>query len=376
MRQSGAMETDRILDLTDLATAAGPFLSVRLTTEPAVENAGPRSHLRWQGLRQELLADGVPDDLLALVDPFVVDAHRWGRVLHVVVTGEGGVFVEHLDRQDGSDEREARYEWLPWTIPVLAARQRRVPHLVVLTDRRGADLVVVRRDGVELDAEVTASEEPIPRVAQSDWHAWAEHRYQQRAENSWERNAGEVATEVVRLARWAQPRVIFVAGDVRAVQFLRDDLPSDLAALVRVVDGQRLRPRGNGGVTGDVTEVLDADHDDELAALLARFAEESGQRDRAVAGFDQTIAALAAGQVETLLIAEDPGDEAEAWFDADPAHLAVSEAAAAALGWSGLRPGRRREAVVRAAIGTGAEVRVIPRGAGPAEDVGALLRWR
>lgn len=369
------METDRILDLADLTTASGPFLSVRITTEPAVPNAGPRSHLRWHGLRQDLVADGVPEDLLDLVGPFVEDAHRWGRVLHVVVTGEGGVFVDHAALQDGPEERAARYEWLPWTLPVLAVRQRRVPHLVVLTDRRGADLVVVRRDGVEIDAEVTATEEPIPRVAQSDWHAWAEHRYQQRAENSWERNAGEVATEVIRLARWADPRAIYVAGDVRAVQFLRDDLPTDLAALVRVVDGERLRPRGSGGVTGDVTDLLDAEHEAEVAALLARFAEESGQRDRAVAGFDQTIAALAAGQVATLLIAEDPADDAQAWFGSDPARIAVSETAGEALGWSGLRPGRRREAAVRAAIGTGADVRVVPRGAGPAEDVGALLRW-
>ena len=369
------MDTDRILDLTDLATVSGPFLSVRLTTEPAVPNAGPRSHLRWHGLRTELVADGVPEPLLDRVDPFVEDAHLWGRVLHVVVTGEGAVFVDHAARQEGPDERAARYEWLPWTIPVLGERQRRVPHLVVLTDRRGADLVVVRRDGVEVDEEVTASAEPIPRVAQSDWHAWAEHRYQQRAENSWERNAGEVATEVVRLARWALPRAIYVAGDVRAVQFLRDDLPEDLAAIVRVVDGERLRPRGNGGVTGDVSELLDAEHDAEIATLLARFAEESGQRDHAVGGFDQTIAALAAGQVATLLVAEDPDDATEAWFGEDPMRVAVSEAAGAALGWSGLRPGRRREAVVRAAIGTGAEVRVVPRGAGPPEDVGALLRW-
>ena len=369
------MDTDRILDLTDLTTASGPFLSVRITTEPAVPNAGPRSHLRWHGLRQELVADGVPQDLLDRVDPFVEDAHRWGRTLHVVVTGGGGVFVDHAARQERPDERAARYEWLPWTIPVFAARQRRVPHLVVLTDRRGADLVVVRRDGVEIDTAVTATEEPIPRVAQSDWHAWAEHRYQQRAENSWERNAGEVATEVVRLARWAEPRTIYVAGDVRAVQFLRDDLPDDLAARIRVVDGERLRPRGNGGLTGDVTELLDAEHEAELAALLARFAEESGQRDRAVAGFDQTIAALAAGQVATLLVAEDPDDEVDAWFGDDPSRVAVSEAAGEALGWTALRPGRRREAVVRAAIGTGADVRVIPRGSGPAEDVGALLRW-
>lgn len=367
------METDRALDLSDLATAEGPFLSVRLTTEAAVPNAGPRSHMRWHGLRQDLLSDGVPEDLLELVDPQVEGAHRFGDLLHVVVTGEGGVFVEH-GSQAGSHEREARYEWLPWTIPVIEARQRHIPHLIVLTDRRGADITVVRRDGVESGFEVTGSHEPIARVAESDWHAWAERRYQQRAENSWETNAGEVATEVTRLARWAEARRIFISGDVRAVQMLRDDLPADVATLVAVVGGERTNADGSGGVSIDVPAALDAMYSDEIEGVLARLAEGSEQRDRAVQGFDQTIAALMAGQVDTLVISEDPADEAEAWFG-QPEQIAATEATGEIFGWNGLRPGRRREAVVRAAVATGAAVCVVPIGSGPEEDVGALLRW-
>lgn len=369
------METRRPLDLSDLVAASGPFLSVRLTTEAAVPNAGPRSHMRWHGLRQDLVADGVPQDLLELVDPFVEDAHRWGETLHAVVTGEGGVFVEHEKRRGASEERSARYEWLPWTIPVLRARQRHVPHMVVLTDRRGADMTVVRRDGAETAVEVTATEEPLKRGAAGGWQAWAEHRYQQRAENSWQHNAGEVATEVARLARLHEPGAIFVAGDVRAVQMLRDGLPDLLSSLVTVLEGERFNADGSGGLTESIDEALEEMHERELADLLEALAAASAHHDRAVEGFDQTIAALAAGQVGTLLLAADPDDDIEAWFGSPPSQIAVSEAAGDVLGWHGLRPGRRREAVVRAAVGTGASVRVVALGAGPAEDVGALLRW-
>lgn len=372
---SGYMETDRLLDLDGLLGADPPFLSVRLTTEPAVPNAGPRSHLRWQGLRTSLATDGVPETLLERVDPLVDEAHRWGRVLHVVVSSDGQRFVEHVPDPDDGDVAEGRYEWLPWILPVIASRQREIPHVIVLTDRRGADLIAVRRGGEEILEQVQASSDPITRVAQSSFAGWAEHRYQQRAENSWESNAGEVATEVARISRWAGAEFILVAGDVRAVQFLRAALPDDVDRLVRVVGGERQNEGGSGGVHADVDAFVREQVEAQTAALLARFDEESGQRDLAVEGADQVIGALAAGQVATLLLADDRTDEREAWFGQTPAAIAPSEDAGATVGLGPLRPGPLRDVLVRAALGTGAEVRVLPRGAGPAEDIGALLRW-
>ena len=364
----------RSLPLVRLVEAEGPFLSVRLATEAAVENAGPRSHLRWWRLREELLRDGVPEAMVAAVDPVVQDAHRWGDVLHVVVTATGERFVEHADVGE-ADVALGRYEWLPWLLPVFAARQRSVPHLVVLTDRRGADITAVGAGADDVREAFTASEEPASRTAQDGFGAWAEHKLQHWAENTWEHNAGEVAVEVARLARAVGARVIVVAGDVRAVQFLRDDLAPDLAALVRVAGGERPNADGSGGLTGGaapfVREVVEADR----RALLARFDEELGQGDRATQGADEVLGALGAGQVEALLVSDVPEDAREAWFGAQPSQVAPTEASAELLGFGG-RPGRLREAAIRAAIGTGASVHVLPRGAGPADDLGALLRWR
>ncbi|MFM7719327.1 MAG: hypothetical protein ACKO8G_07590 [Actinomycetota bacterium] len=364
----------RLVPLEGLVAAEGPFLSVRLATEPAVANAGPRSHLRWRRLREDLLRDGVPDELVGLVDAPVEDAHRWGDVLHVVVTSAGELFVEHADA-DEADVALARYEWLPWLLPVLAVRQATLPHLVVLTDRRGADITAVRRGGAELLETFTASEEPAQRTAQDGFGAWAEHKLQHWAENTWEHNAGEVATEVERLARLVGARLILVAGDVRAVQFLRDDLPGDLASLVRVAGGERTNADGSGGLTGGAAPFVREAVEAETRALLARFAEEIGQGDRAVQGAEEVLGALSAGQVETLLIADLPGDERQAWFGASPSQVAATEASAELLGFRG-RPGRLREVAARAAVGTGATVRVLPSGAGSADDLGALLRWR
>ena len=361
-----------LVTLEDLATARGPFLSVRLTTDGAVENAGPRSHLRWWGLRDDLLRRGAPEQVVAPVDALVPEAHRYGRVLHVVVTGDGATFAEHA--RDGSrDVAEGRYEVLAWTLPVLATRQREVPHLLVLADRRGADITAVRRGGALLE-DVEATEEPLTRQHKGGWADLNERRYQRRAENSWERNAGEVAVEVARLARWADAAVILVAGDVRAVQFLRDDLPGDLATLVRAVGGERWNADGSGGIHVDVDAVLDALAAEATRALLDRFAEARGRGDRAAEGADDVAGALRAGQVDTLLLADDAADARVAFFGDDPHAVATTAAAVRALGFEA-REGRVREALVRAALGTGCAVRVIEPTDGPAEGIGALLRW-
>src|SRR5690606_27450817 len=65
-------------DLSDLARLVqrpGPFLTVYLGTDPAVENAGPRSEQRWRTCRQDLEEQGAPEDVLATVDPLVAEAH-------------------------------------------------------------------------------------------------------------------------------------------------------------------------------------------------------------------------------------------------------------------------------------------------------------
>lgn len=352
--------------------APGPFLSVRLTTEGGVANAGPRSHLRWWGLRDDLLRRGTPEEVVAIVDAHVPGAHRFGRVLHVVVTADGSSFVEHADGRE-PDLAVGRYESLPWTLPVLADRQRDIPHLLVLIDRRGADITAVRRGGALYEA-YEATEEPITRQHKGGWADLNERRYQRRAENSWERNAGEVAVEVERLARWAAAEVVLVAGDVRAVQFLLADLPADTASLVRTVGGERWNADGGGGVHVDVVPLLDDLADATTGALLARFAEERGRAGRAAEGVDDVVGALRAGQVETLLIADDGADVRTGWFGEDAHAIAATAASARTLGLD-VREGRLREALVRAAVGTDAAVRVVGTDAGPAEGIGALLRW-
>lgn len=70
-----------------------------------------------------------------------------------------------------------------------------------------------------------------------------------------------------------------------------------------------------------------------------------------------------------------PGD-GEAWFDPGaPAMCAVTPAGLRALGVADPRPGRLVDVAVRAALVSGATVRVVPAYGGPEGGLGALLRW-
>src|SRR5687768_3543787 len=89
-------------DLIELVGESGEFLSVLLSTDPAVQNAGPRSELKWKTLRSDLEERGIAEEVLAGVDPFVAGAHVHGPQLEVVVGTTGARHVEH-----GGDPNEA-----------------------------------------------------------------------------------------------------------------------------------------------------------------------------------------------------------------------------------------------------------------------------
>lgn len=359
-------------DLADLATESGPFLSVVLTTDPAVANAQQVDELRWRGLRSDLAGRDVPESVLEEIDAIVPDAHLQGRTLAVIAAGDGILHVEHgEDPTDPDDHAEGRWAQLPWLLPVLSWRRWQVPHLVVLIDRRGADITAVRREVADVHREVDAARFPERRVKPG---GWSQRRYQQRAENSWEQGAGDVAKEVVRLAERIEPRLILVAGDVRAVGFLREALSSELDQLVHVIEGEREREGGAGGPTQDVTETLVAAVRQEEAKILSRFEEEVGQRDLAVEGVEATVAALAKAQVDVLLI-RDEDDDRTVWFGPEPAQVALLSEDLEAMGVDDVREGRLRDALVRAALGTSARIHVLDADRGPREGIGALLRW-
>jgi hypothetical protein len=378
--------------------ADGPFTSVYLDTEGDVEQAADRVALRWKNLRGSMLAAGVPVATVAAIDPLVEGSYMAGATLAVIAAVDGPRYAANLPDPPPRDTL-LRHGALPDVVPLLAAAQAAVPHVAVLTDRTGADMAA--RGVADEAARAERVEGRVtPHLHKPQAGGWSQPRFHHRAEAIWESNASEVADALARLVDQVRPRFVAAAGDVRAIQLLREQAPKRVRELLCVVGGEL---GALEAVFAEADKLAAATVEADNRALLDRFAEELGQAAtgaeggaQAVEGAAATLAALARGQVATLLLTGlFLDDRRTAWFGPAPTDVAADRDALVGLGVPGPVEGRLVDVAVRAALGTGAEVRVLDpadetrsaegRGAthdapappdhAPGEGLGALLRF-
>ena len=358
-------------DLAELALGAGPFLTVYLATEASIENAAQRSELRWKDLRRDLEGRGADEAVLAAVDPLVADAHLEGECLVAIANAKGLLHVSH--QPDAPTRDVGRWGPLPTIGPLLEWRQSEVAHVVALVDRKGADIFVFRPGAPDEHSEITGGDDPLHKASAG---GWSQKRYQRRAENTWNANAHEVADALVELVDAEQPRLIAVGGDVRAVELLKEALPERATELVHEIDGTRAADGSVDESVEQVTRLVATAVAADTKDLLAKFREERGQADRAADGPADTLAALSKSQVEVLLVHADPDDGRTAWFGRDAIPVAERATDLTDLGVPDAQNGPLVDVAVRAALGTGAGIRMIPGAGGPTGGIGAILRWR
>jgi Bacterial archaeo-eukaryotic release factor family 2 len=361
----------RAADLSPLFEASGPFLSLYLTAGGDVENAASRLEVRWKSTRGDLQERGVPIGVLEAVDPLVEGGHTAGATLAVVVSVDGVAYAAGLPSPPVRDVL-ARWAAVPSVLPLLAHAQSQVPFVAVLASRASAEIVARSPDG-ERTEQVEG--EQGPHLHRSAPGGWSQPRHQHRAEVIWERNASEVAEVLTRIVDDLRPRFVAAAGDVRALQLLRDQSPKRVQELLQVVGGEF---PAIDQVLDKAAELVEAEARRDTDALRERFAQERGRGPGGLAaeGAEATVAALAKSQVEVLLVADDPDDERRAWFGANPQQLALDRDTVAAMGESTPVEGRLPDVAVRAALGSSAEVHVLdPDDAGLQDGLGAILRF-
>lgn len=363
-------------ELAKLYTAPGPFVSVYIDTDPAVENAAQHLELRWRGLRSRLEKAGADRATMKAVESAVRRDLATGASTQVIFATSGSVaYSRHLP--EPIQREVASVGPLPYITPLLSWAQSRVPHIVVLADRTGADIMAYtdRPEPVHVE-EVQGSNDELRKVGAG---GWSHMRYQHRAEDSWEHNMNEAAEQAGRVADDIKAELILLNGDVRAVQLLRERLPTHLGDRVEVIEagGGRAVDGSSDVVASEVIDRVAAAAHARLKAVVAEFQEERGQRDRAADGVAATVEALTRGQVATLLLHDDPDDDRTAWFGPDATQVAMDRQTLVDLGVADPQQARLADVLVRAAVGTAAAVRIVPAtGTGsPNEGVGAVLRY-
>jgi hypothetical protein len=353
-------------DLRPLADADGPFATVYLATDPGIDNAAHRAEVRWRALRDELGRAGAPPGALAAIDALVPDAHLSGGTLAAIA---GPDRVHHVEHFEHVPRRElARWAPLPALLPLIAHRQSEVPYVVVLADRTGADVTAERaRDRGVVREEAGGAPGPVRR---SQPGGWSQRRYQQRAENTWEHNARDVADLVVGLADEVGAAFVAVGGDVRAVELLRRDLPDRVQRLVVAIDATRAADGSDADAS--LPRLIAHATAMQTAEALQRLATSPGL---VADGAAATVAALQEARVGVLVVQADEDDERRAWFGRAATAIGLGEDhARAAAGGGPVQAAALVDVAVRAALGTGAGIRVVP-GSPPGDGLSALLRW-
>lgn len=350
-------------------TLEGPVVTCWLPALEANEDPAHRLRLEWRHARQQV--PDAPPEALDAIDHLLGSerAHQESASLLVVAGPQGTIAGVHLP-----DHPSAARAWcgpLPRLAPALRARQQVVPHVVVIADRAGADIEVVNH-GAGITDTVDGDTTHLHRGHPG---GWSQRRYQQRAENTWERNAAGVAAEVDALAAAVGARLVVVTGDPRAVGFLTEHATERLRSMLHHVEGAGRSDRDPfGEIANDVNRLEATVVATELANLLERFTA-ARQTEGAADGPDRTLALLSQGRVADLLIHDDPEDERTAFFDRASRQAATESETLESLGLSPTG-GRLIDVALWAAHATGATIHLVPRHGphAPTGAVGGLLR--
>ena len=337
-RLTSTFSTD---DLRAFVDGDGPYATVLLPAPSGQFGSDHRFEVMWKHARRRLEADW-PEDRLDALGEAVADLHHSDAPAFVVAQrADGTILIEPLNAGLKGDDAVVEVADHPRLLEIIDDRQRTLPHIVVDTDRTGATVTGFDAGEPTGTEDVEGDTEHINRVRGG---GWSHRRFQQRAENTWERNAGEVADVVSRMARDLDPVLIAVAGEVRAKQFLHEALDQEF--------GDRLADIEAGDIDGVSSEVVDLLADRRArfqVAILERFRDQGGITDP---GDVET--ALREGRVETLLVAGptstmDDGDRR-----------------------------RRLDAIgaaITAALTTSATIVVVPQTAEMTGGLAALARW-
>ena len=209
---SGAL---RPTALAALYETEGPFVSVYMNCEGAIENAPQLNVLRWRAMREAVAREGAEGPVLEAVDALIPDAHLHGRALAVIATARMPLHVEHLAWPVAHEI--AMFRSLPVTAQLIQAEQARVRHIIAVLDRRGADIMLM--DGTDSD-QIDIVQDDVNPIRKVKAGGWSQPRYQRRAEKSWEDEAHSIADDLTQRVDEYDPRLVLVAGDVRMIELL------------------------------------------------------------------------------------------------------------------------------------------------------------
>ncbi|QCB94039.1 Vms1/Ankzf1 family peptidyl-tRNA hydrolase [Cellulomonas shaoxiangyii] len=369
--------------LKPLLGRSAPFTTVYLdaTHDDATGAADVQS--RWKVLRRQLEHDGSPTQVLALLDELVArPTHAVGPHGRVLVADAREVLVDRLLTEPPAQSTAACGP-VPLLLPAARAADEATRFLLVELNRQGADLTWTDGAGpLGVDSEAVEGDHDEMHKVQGG--GWAHRRWQQRVQDSWERNVDVVAADLDRQVTERKPELVVLTGDVRAVALLKDAVGQEVReVLVEVPGGSRAEGVNEAAFHERLDAVLTEYRARRREAVLDRFRQEQGREEEAVTSLADVVAVLQRGQVSELVLGEPPAGspgrlaDRQLWVGDGPLELTLGKDDLATIGVAdGARQMPADVALVRAAVGQDAGLTFADEGAVDLVDgVGALLRW-
>ena len=363
--------------LEPVFAAPGPYATVCADVTHTTENADTELELRVRAISARLTEQGAPEAVVEAVRSRLLEGNEGGeagrlRGRALIVASDGSVDLDE-PLVDVPLREVAEWSPQPHMMPVLRQLPGRVPHIIVVIDRVGADITYLGTPG-QIDDEKTIEGETF-HLRKVRVGGWAHDHWQNNAENQWEANAARVAERITSYARRLSPKFVLIAGDVRARNILAGlatDLWKDL--VVTMDEGGRAAGADREPIERREAELV-AEHDARECAQALEQIEAAAAHGLSVTGTALVVEALRKNQVETLVLADVPDDE-RLLVGGSPLELGVNQEDMDALGVQEAHSVPGDGALVAASVATMAGVVVVPRSAMPGDiPVAAVLRY-
>jgi hypothetical protein len=334
--------------------------------------------LRWREAREQLAADGADEATMAALQAALAEPQLAapGRVLFA---RDGRVMLTPALR--AAPDLRAEFGPLPGVLPFLVQYQPPVPRVQVSVGRDGGAVVGVDAAAASVTAEqpamVSAVEragdvQPVHKAASRDL---SRPRRETSIERNWEDNIRDLAGRVHETASKVGAEYLLLAGDVKARGMLLRHIRPPLAENVVVIDAEIAADSAELGAVADATVT------DRMARKDAqRFGEwhRLQAHGQGAEGLPGVVAAVRDGLAAEVFLSRLPRQhDVDMWVGPESGDLDLSEADLAQRGVAEPTSAHADDALIRAIVGTDAELRFLPAATAqplPADHICATLR--
>jgi len=321
--------------LNKIFNHSGPYISVYMATLPLIPDGADDINGRWKELRKDLETRGAPLDGLNAIEARIgLQGPEDTAGICVIAAANGATVVDYGMEPPRADVGVV--DTLPYSAPLMEWQQRRVPHLVVTVDDKGADVVSF---GLENYTNI----------------------------DSYKGSYSELLEPISQHAKALEAKLIVLAGDPKSIKTLANELVSHVPMSCRIVTESMDKS------VEDLSEATVSYVGDTVARKTINYLNEQqflAEHDAAVDGTADTIKALGEGTAEVLLVHDDPADQRRLWLGVLPYEMSLEKQPGYEL------QARVIDALIASAVLQELTIRIIPSTGeqGPDDDIAALTR--